>query len=1190
MSDEGSGDEYNSTDQDSQFHSVTSRNTTSNSAQSSSYAGILTSAGKTLTGACGSLNDTIDEDAVPTRLSNRPKSLIEHAQGMVCGNNVNDLNSPNGGGFMNADDDEMSIQTNPMSALFARALIQEVTNNPSHMTPSAMAERERRLMKAQKRASEAKDRGERVVGTPGGTGFGNGVLGAVTNFALAGNDNQIAGPGMAGKTPDTNRLEHLKNNLAASMMNSASKSMDADDDAEPIGKHRITLGLSLSRRHAKVGHPDTVTRQTAFDFNELQDRSYKYVSSTDSSGWRAGGGEGAQLRDSQQQQQNDGNANSIGNAPSEDGDSNSHSNDNNNNSHQQHQSHKVAAPDTVHIPIIHIDCDSLAVIDSVIAALARGEVFIPHMSVLPESLGVNGVSPPDLVVRFGCERNEDVQPEDWSNWCLEFMHNQLFEYFLPMGAKWMKRPFQITLARKVRWKTVKHMNKFFAHSERVINNWREKGPRYLDPQLTCIDGGASHEEVSRPHGLYLLRNGKPTNYFPPNFDPPYTTKMTRSLLLNVIGKSWDTKKRDWTSKPVPRSITPSMIFTTMCGCSDVNQGGFVPIEATQTLSPMELMQNDPRTIQKKKMLQNMERSKSFGSNNHNNKNSTRSVSSSGSYSNSQDQEEMHISTPDRGHSSSYRQNKNDEDNDEIEPKSLEFTHPFDNKPFDSPTHNNNSPYMDFGNFNTPNDEEGKKSKHTTESSRTSSNNDADDFDNEFSKIEKQQVLDAFGFPPFEMDSSFQNEDGSSSNPENGKKEKDKSKNKDKVQGGEKSNQNEEQHQTARKSNKSSSSGLKPLDESAVSLDHFNTDMAKALAQNIELKENTSGENGNDMAVSVGESQTTIPVGNGSSSKFIEQERERRKQRELERAKERKKIDELELAIKEKMNRPRASSSKKKDDSESIDSKEDGTEIDDIDKELKDKKGKNMSGLMQSSKSKKEKKKEKREKKKDKKKKSKEKTKESSKIAIEESGNVTNDFMLSSDFTEDPFHAFASNNGGKDMSFGTGLDHISKTADSSFLPVNLSSAFSENDTFSNYETQHSPKQSNYPQDAKSQVSLDYSMDNSSFLGMGDRSLVGQQFAGDGSVMTNGTHDKSLISSVTRSTIHDSGNDKIKQTSSEDDISLSILESNSSVEPIPSDEELFAVGWAKALDPNSGSYYYFTLDRSKTVWENPLENGI
>jgi hypothetical protein len=41
-----------------------------------------------------------------------------------------------------------------------------------------------------------------------------------------------------------------------------------------------------------------------------------------------------------------------------------------------------------------------------------------------------------------------------------------------------------------------------------------------------------------------------------------------------------------------------------------------------------------------------------------------------------------------------------------------------------------------------------------------------------------------------------------------------------------------------------------------------------------------------------------------------------------------------------------------------------------------------------------------------------------------------------------------------------------------------------------------------------------------------------------------------------------------------------------EGVPSDEALFKVGWAKALDQKSGSYYYFTLDRTKIVWDNPL----
>ena len=55
------------------------------------------------------------------------------------------------------------------------------------------------------------------------------------------------------------------------------------------------LGLSLSRNtfeFQKKSHPLSVTRQTQFDLDLLQDRNYHYLVSTDDNGWLAGGGEG----------------------------------------------------------------------------------------------------------------------------------------------------------------------------------------------------------------------------------------------------------------------------------------------------------------------------------------------------------------------------------------------------------------------------------------------------------------------------------------------------------------------------------------------------------------------------------------------------------------------------------------------------------------------------------------------------------------------------------------------------------------------------------------------------------------------------------------------------------------------------------------------------------------------------------
>mmetsp|Transcript_3923 Transcript_3923/g.10277 ORF Transcript_3923/g.10277 Transcript_3923/m.10277 type:complete len:1079 (+) Transcript_3923:120-3356(+) len=480
-----------------------------------------------------------------------------------------------------------SPQDTRLSSLLARSLISEV-ENPNTMSPRAMTQREKKLLKAQEKARQHKlkygigvlkttnlsNQSDivRPIGSPA-EGVGQpSVLGSIAH-ALKGNFNDQLGVSEEEKSrgdPSVLPPNSLSEHRAAQVEQKRTPhSFD-----RPVGKHKITIGLSLSRRSAS-GHPDTVTRQTAFDFNELQDREYKYVSSTDSSGWKAGGGErGCDGSNFFGEDCNGTISPSAGNGFKSPGT-------------QNELTQKVAAPDVVHIPIIHIDAESPKAVDAIIAALARGEIFIPHMAIIPEALSVNGVSPPDLVVRFGTERNEDLPPDEWPNWCLEFMHNQLYEYFHGMGARWMKRPFSITLAKKVRWKTVKHMNRYFSHAERVINAWREKGPQYLDPQLAYIEGGATPEEVARPHGIYLLRNGVPTNYFAPNFNPPYTTKMTRSLLFNVLGKSWDKKRREWSSMPIPKLITPSMLVSAMCGCGDNQSSGFVATEATLVDGPFD---------------------------------------------------------------------------------------------------------------------------------------------------------------------------------------------------------------------------------------------------------------------------------------------------------------------------------------------------------------------------------------------------------------------------------------------------------------------------------------------------------------------------------------------------------------------------------------------------------------------------
>jgi hypothetical protein len=128
------------------------------------------------------------------------------------------------------------------------------------------------------------------------------------------------------------------------------------------------------------------------------------------------------------------------------------------------------------------------------------------------------------------------------------------------------------------------------------------------------------------------------------------------------------------------------------------------------------------------------------------------------------------------------------------------------------------------------------------------------------------------------------------------------------------------------------------------------------------------------------------------------------------------------------------------------------------------------------------------------------------------------------------------------------------------------------------------------ESKSSISLDYSADGSSaFLTLDGSSLIGGQYAGDGSILL-GTS-ASATGLVSRRHSPKALSRHIEEEEADAaSYSLSVQESTSSVQSVvPSDEELFAIGWAKAMDPRSGNYYYFTLDRTKTVWDNPLSHS-
>jgi hypothetical protein len=155
------------------------------------------------------------------------------------------------------------------------------------------------------------------------------------------------------------------------------------------------IGLSLTR-NSKKGHPDSITHQTAFDLNEVLDRDYEFVFSTNDDGWLVGGGEpGPPL------------------------------------------SYKLAAKDSSHAEIMRIGTYNPewggVSQKEIVEVMESGRILIPQIEVVPTSVVANADTPPELEIRFDMDPpspdfEDHTQPLP-VNWQLRFVHNQLFKYF-----------------------------------------------------------------------------------------------------------------------------------------------------------------------------------------------------------------------------------------------------------------------------------------------------------------------------------------------------------------------------------------------------------------------------------------------------------------------------------------------------------------------------------------------------------------------------------------------------------------------------------------------------------------------------------------------------------------------------------------------------------------------------------------
>lgn len=257
------------------------------------------------------------------------------------------------------------------------------------------------------------------------------------------------------------------------------------------------LGVSLARR-SSIGHPDSENLQTAFDLNEIADRSYEYVLKVSDDGWLIGGGEAGP--------------------------------------------YKLPAADTAHITLMDIGTFNEELggigLDAIVEAIESGDILIPQMEVLPTRVRMNYNTPPELEVLFDLEPTYPTAKVPLpTNWQLRFVANQLVDYF-SFPSRAMPGRFHCSLVRTVNFRSYKARGDYFKKCNKALKGWREAGPQPLvggDTWNYLNDGGYSDRSADSASGVWIYTNRQNrTRYIPPNFLPPYESDAEKMKLISAV--------------------------------------------------------------------------------------------------------------------------------------------------------------------------------------------------------------------------------------------------------------------------------------------------------------------------------------------------------------------------------------------------------------------------------------------------------------------------------------------------------------------------------------------------------------------------------------------------------------------------------------------------------------------------------
>lgn len=292
------------------------------------------------------------------------------------------------------------------------------------------------------------------------------------------------------------------------------------------------IGLSLTR-HSEHGYPDSITHQEAFDLNDVIDRDYSNLMSTNDDGWLVGGGEKGPPH-----------------------------------------SYKLKSKDSAHVEIMRIgnyrpEWGGITQ-EEIVKVMQSGKILIPQMEVVPTAVVANGDLPPELEIRFDMDpfipdlanfMNQPAPPLP-VNWSIRFVHNQLFKHF-QFASRFCPGPFHSTIVRKADFRSNEHKQKYFSNCDEVVQKWREEGPKPLNTKWN-VDGTVMKNPPQHNSGVWLfLDRTNITHHFAPNFLPPYDTPEKRSIIMSSLSEIWNQDELVW--KPVSSPESSEKDDVQWCG-------------------------------------------------------------------------------------------------------------------------------------------------------------------------------------------------------------------------------------------------------------------------------------------------------------------------------------------------------------------------------------------------------------------------------------------------------------------------------------------------------------------------------------------------------------------------------------------------------------------------------------------------